>query len=138
MKKLMSALLVGLMSLGLFGVVLPQPVEVQASNTGPFKDFDVSIGDNGEVVIDSEVEREGQNPIGIIIEKYKGFIKGVAGIAAVTMLAALIIGGVKYGMSGDNPSARKAAMDGLKSTFTAMALLGSVSFIASLFYNLLN
>lgn len=69
-----------------------------------------------------------------IISKYRNFIVGVSGIAAVTMVVVFIIQFLKLGASAGNPNARSAALVGVLWSGIAAAGLGAVSLIVGLFY----
>lgn len=69
-----------------------------------------------------------------ILGKYRGFIVGISGVAAVTMIVVFIFHFVKLAGSAGNPSARSQALVGLMWSGIAAAGLGSVSLIVGLFY----
>lgn len=69
------------------------------------------------------------------ILKYKGFITGVAGVGAVTMVVLFIFQFMKLGASAGNPSARSQALAGVLWTGIAAAGLGAVAIIVGFFYN---
>lgn len=135
MKKLMSVVMLSLMGLGIFGAAI-QPVDAYAASKGLFDDFDVNIDENGEVVVDSEATQQGAWTT--LIEKYKNFIVGFSGIAAVTMVAAFILQFMKLGTTAGNPSERSKAVSGILWTGIAAALLGAVSLITGIFYGFIN
>lgn len=70
-----------------------------------------------------------------IIEKYRSFIVGISGIAAITMVVIFIFQFLKLGSSAGNPQARSAALTGVLWSGVAAAGLGSVSLIVGLFYH---
>lgn len=69
------------------------------------------------------------------LNKYKGFITGVAGIGAITMIVLFIIQFIKLGASAGNPQARSQALVGVLWTGIAAAGLGAVTLIVGFFYN---
>lgn len=69
-----------------------------------------------------------------IIEKYRGFIVGISGIGAITMVVIFIFQFLKLGASAGNPNARSAALTGVLWSGIAAAGLGSVTLIVGLFY----
>lgn len=71
------------------------------------------------------------------INKYRNFITGVAGVAAITMIVLFIIQFIKLGASADNPTARAHALQGCLWTGIAAAGLGAVTFIVGFFYNVI-
>lgn len=73
-----------------------------------------------------------------LISKYRNFIVGVSGIAAVTMVVVFILQFIKLGASAGNPSARSQALTGVLWSGIAAAGLGAVSLIVGLFYRSIN
>lgn len=139
MRKLISTFIIALMAFGMFGMITMQPIQMQAGavkqeekkEEGLFKDFDVEYKE-GNVTIGNK--KDSESSWTTLIDKYKQFIIGVSGMAAVTMVAAFIMNFTKIGLAGDNPTARKAAMTGSLFTGIAAAALGAVSLITGIFY----
>lgn len=137
MKKLnivMTTIL--LLALGL-GALAPiasmfQPVRVEAGNV--FEDFDVSIDSSGGMNVKNESDNGNSSAWGTLIEKYKGFITGIAGVGAVTMVVLFIMQFLKLGAASGNPTARSQALVGVLWTGIAAAGLGAVSLIVGIFY----
>lgn len=100
---------------------------------GVFNDFNVSI--ESDTSLGGTKDGEGAQGWKQIIVKYKSFIVGIAGVAAVTMVALFIFQFIKLGQSAGNPQARSQALTGVLWTGVAAAGLGSVALITSLFYN---
>jgi len=72
-----------------------------------------------------------------IFVKYKTFIAGISGVAAITMLVFFIINFMKLGASSGNPQARQQALMGVLWTGLAAAGLGAVSIFFGFFYSIL-
>lgn len=72
------------------------------------------------------------------IDKYRFWISGFSGIAAVTMILFFIINFMKLGASAGNPQARSNAIQGLIWTGLAAAGLGGVAIVVAFFYNALS
>lgn len=71
------------------------------------------------------------------IIKYRGFIVGVSGIGAVSMIAFFIFNFLKLGAVSTNPSERAKVLQGLIWSGLAAAGLGAVSIIVGFFYGAL-
>lgn len=113
-------------------LIILSPTSAFATNgDGFFKDFNVEIGAGGDL---SYTEPTAGSGFAGILEKYKGFIVGVGGIAAVTMVAIFIFHLISLGKSAGNPQARTQALTGLMWTGVATAGLGAVALITALFY----
>jgi hypothetical protein len=98
----------------------------------------VQIGTDGSVTITGDGFNDGANTatgFAGIIEKYRGFIAGISGIAAITMVVIFIMNFLKLGASAGNPQARSQALTGVLWSGVAAAGLGAVSLIVGLFYN---
>jgi hypothetical protein len=92
----------------------------------------------GELVISGGNFNAQQNAGGVwttVLEKYRGFIVGVSGIGAITMVVLFIMQFLKLGASAGNPQARSQALSGVLWTGIAAAGLGSVSLVVGLFYH---
>jgi len=74
----------------------------------------------------------------VVLYEYKGFVTGIFGLAALTMLLFFIKNFVKLGASSSNPQARKEALIGLMLTGLGTAGLGGVAIWVGMFWNLLN
>jgi len=72
-----------------------------------------------------------------IMNKYKGFIVGVAGIGTITMIAVFIMNFMKLGTTSTNPQERQKVVHGLVFSGLAAAGLGSVTTFVALFYYIL-
>lgn len=98
---------------------------------------DVTIGPDGTMKISGSGFSdgdEGGNAWTQIIKKYRVFIVGISGIAAITMVVIFIFQFLKLGASAGNPQARSQALVGLLWSGIAAAGLGAVSLIVGLFY----
>lgn len=73
-----------------------------------------------------------------LIERYKGFIVGVSGVGAVSMILLFIIQFLRLGASAGNPQERKKALIGVLWTGISAAMLGAVSLITYIAYYALN
>lgn len=71
------------------------------------------------------------------ISKYRGFIVGVSGLGAVSMIAFFIMNFLKLGAVSTNPSERAKVLQGLIWSGLAAAGLGAVSIIVGFFYGAL-
>lgn len=71
------------------------------------------------------------------ILKYRGFIVGVSGMGAVSMIAFFIFNFLKLGAVATNPSERAKVLQGLIWSGLAAAGLGAVSIIVGFFYGAL-
>lgn len=74
---------------------------------------------------------------GSFIAKYQGFIVGISGVGAVTMILFFIMQLLKLGGTAGNPQARSQVLTGLIWSGVAAAALGSVSVIVGFFYGAL-
>lgn len=72
-----------------------------------------------------------------IFAKYKTFIAGISGVAAITMLVFFILNFMKLGASSGNPQQRQQALMGVLWTGLAAAGLGAVSIFFGFFYSIL-
>lgn len=71
------------------------------------------------------------------IKKYRGFIVGISGMGAVSMIAFFIFNFLKLGAVATNPSERAKVLQGLIWSGLAAAGLGAVSIIVGFFYGAL-
>lgn len=141
-RKSAISLLVLITAMLVFSVV--SPIAAYAANPAPATtnynnpdDVGVIVDDNGLTVTFPGQTGSTQDAWKTFIGKYKAFITGFAGIAAVTMIIFFIISFMKLGASVNNPNARAAALQGCLWTGIAAGLLGSVTFIVGFFYNAL-
>ncbi len=104
------------------------------AGSGMWKDFDVKVEKDGPSV--SGV-KDSQDSWQKVLDKYKGFISGFAGVGAITMVALFIKNFISLGASSGNPSARANALVGVLWTGIAAAGLGAVSLITGVFYRFL-
>jgi hypothetical protein len=106
------------------------PIRVFAKD-GVFDDFKIDIDSKGNLT--TEITDTDGGWAGIIV-RYRKFIVGIAGVAAVTMVLLFIFQFIKLGQSAGNPQARAQALTGVMWTGVAAAGLGAVAIITSLFY----
>ncbi|MFF2531589.1 hypothetical protein ACFVS2_22015 [Brevibacillus sp. NPDC058079] len=123
----------------LIGLIVALFVSFVPTNVA-FADGDIPkviVNDNGGITIDGGGFKQdsGKSSWNQIIEKYRGFIVGISGIAAITMVVIFIIQFLKLGASAGNPQARSQALTGVLWSGIAAAGLGAVSLIVGLFYN---
>ncbi|WPS85493.1 hypothetical protein SMD22_00085 (plasmid) [Brevibacillus halotolerans] len=123
----------------LFGFIVALFVSFGATDVA-FANSDipkVTVNDQGGITIDGGgfKQEEGKSSWNQIIEKYRGFIVGISGVAAITMVVIFIIQFLKLGASAGNPQARSQALIGVLWSGIAAAGLGAVSLIVGLFYN---
>lgn len=140
-KRFTAILLMAIMVSMVFGVLAPATAFAsgrtdteEATSNNMWDDFGVSVnGDSLEVKTGA-----GEDSWETLIEKYQGFITGVAAVGAVTMVVLFIIQFLKLGASAGNPSARSQAMVGVLWTGLAAAGLGAVALITGIFYGAIN
>lgn len=111
------------------------PATVLATDGDMFNDFNVTIGPNNTVNVDGNVNQT--NAWKTLLDKYKGFITGIAAVGAVTMVVFFIMNFLKLGANSGNSKARGEAIVGLLWTGIAAAGLGAVALITGIFYNFL-
>ncbi len=99
-----------------------------------FNDGYLNISNDGTV--DAEANNATET-YGKIMDKYKGAITFVSGIATVSMVAIFIINFMKLGSTATNPTERQKVLTGLIWSGIAAALLGSVTLIVGVFYGML-
>ena len=102
-----------------------------AAGDGVFDDFKIDIDTKGNLT--TKITDTDGGWAGIIV-RYRKFIVGIAGVAAVTMVLLFIFQFIKLGQSAGNPQARAQALTGIMWTGVAAAGLGAVAIITSLFY----
>ena len=96
---------------------------------------DLTIANNGSVT--GAAANSTDQTFGKIMDKYKGVITFVGGIATVTMVAIFILNFMKLGSTATNPTERQKVLTGLIWSGIAAALLGSVTLIVGVFYGML-
>jgi hypothetical protein len=104
---------------------------VAFAGDGVFDEFNVTYDGNK---LDPGISQDGGAGWKGIIIRYRKFIVGIAGVAAVTMVLLFIFQFIKLGQSAGNPQARAQALTGVMWTGVAAAGLGAVAIITSLFY----
>lgn len=98
-------------------------------------DLNLQIRMDEDGLISIKEENQSGEAWNELIERYKGFIVGVAGVGAITMVALFIINFIKLGtVAGSHPMIRRNAIVGLICTGIATAMLGSVSLITYITY----
>lgn len=124
---------VGILLTVLFALILSFAMPISADAAGiPNVNFD-SKG-NMTVSGDGFTQSGGKSAWESLIEKYRGFIIGISGIAAITMVVIFIFQFLKLGASAGNPQARSQALVGVLWSGIAAAGLGAVTLIVGLFY----
>ncbi|WP_251030831.1 MULTISPECIES: hypothetical protein [unclassified Exiguobacterium] len=148
-SKASLALAFGVAAIGTMGVVAPEEAHATAKNDKNDKKEEpkgtatalpsVTIGADG-VTTTGEMDREKDmaESWNNFINKYRFWISGIAGIAAVSMILFFIIQFMKLGASAGNPSARQQAISGLVFAGIAAAGLGGVAIIVGFFYTALS
>lgn len=107
--------------------------------TGDINDIGASMED-GELTFEGDLAQNNANQdtmFSQIMDRYKGFIVGVAGIGTITMIAVFIMNFAKLGTSSGNPQERQKVIHGLVFSGLAAAGLGSVTTFVALFYYIL-
>jgi hypothetical protein len=118
-------------------------VKVTKDGVTIYEPVAADINDISVEMKDGKIELEGfgsgdQSSIwSNIFAKYKTFIAGISGIAAITMLVFFILNFMKLGASSGNPQARQQALMGVLWTGLAAAGLGAVSIFFGFFYSIL-
>lgn len=132
-SKTMLALALGVGVTAMVGSALP--MQTQAADIPTVK-----VDKNGKVTTGGALAKDAQGMSGAwnkFIDKYRFWISGFSGIAAVTMILFFIVNFMKLGASSGNPMGRSNAIQGLVWTGLAAAGLGGVSIIVAFFYNAL-
>lgn len=132
-SKTMLALALGVGATAVVGSAVP--MQTQAADIPK-----VTIDSTGKVNAGGALAKEEGGMAGAwnkFIEKYRFWISGFSGIAAVTMILFFIINFMKLGASSGNPQGRSNAIQGLVWTGLAAAGLGGVSIVVAFFYNAL-
>lgn len=101
-------------------------------------DINLSLDKNGLVRLNKDKSDQSGKSWKVFIEKYKGFVVGIAGVGAVSMVLVFIFNFIKLGVVSDSPQERKEIVKGLMVSGIATALLGAVSLITYIFYYALN
>ena len=107
---------------------------VQANAAVDWDSGDLTISNSGEV---EATAKDTDDTFGKLMDKYKGVITFVGGIATVTMVAIFILNFMKLGSTATNPTERQKVLTGLIWSGIAAALLGSVTLIVGIFYGML-
>ena len=129
-KKIALLLVVAIiltLGLSLFGSVHANAVDWDSG--------DLTITNDGKVT--GAAANSTDQTFAKIMEKYKGVITFVGGIATVTMVAIFILNFMKLGSTATNPTERQKVLTGLIWSGIAAALLGSVTLIVGVFYGML-
>lgn len=132
-SKAMLALALGVGATAVVGTAVP--MQTQAADIPK-----VTLGADGVVKADGALAKNTNGMSGAwnsFIDKYRFWISGFSGIAAVTMILFFIINFMKLGASSGNPQGRSNAIAGLVWTGLAAAGLGGVSIVVAFFYNAL-
>lgn len=132
-SKTMLALALGVGATSVVGTALP--MQTQAADIPS-----VTLDSKGKITAGGSLAKEKGGMSGAwnkFIEKYRFWIAGFSGIAAVTMILFFIMNFMRLGASSGNPQARSQAVSGLIWTGIAAAGLGGVSIVVSFFYNAL-
>lgn len=131
-------LLVVVTSIFMTSIFMPIKVYADENATDIFSDFDVKFGEtegeNGSPSLNITGQANANAAWKTLIDKYKGFITGIAAVGAVTMVVLFIMQFLKLGASAGNPSARSQALTGVLWTGIAAAGLGAVALITGIFY----
>lgn len=120
----------------ILGVMMLMPLTtVQSEAVG---DVNVKL-ENGKLVVDGGGMNydSADSAWNNFIIKYRGFIVGVSGLGAVSMIAFFIFNFLKLGAVSTNPSERAKVLQGLIWSGLAAAGLGAVSIIVGFFYGAL-
>ena len=128
-----------------FGMSLMQPFYVNAQNPPADPDANSSSLDtkdsfqmvDGKLVIKGDMDHSdgSDGAWSDFYERYRGFIVGISGVGAITMIVLFIVQFMKLGASAGNPQARSQALGGVLWTGIAAAGLGAVTIITGFFYN---
>ena len=132
-SKTMLALALGVGATAVVGSAVP--LQTQAAEIPT-----VTVGADGKVTTGGALKKNANGMAGAwntFIDKYRFWISGFSGIAAVTMILFFIINFMKLGASSGNPQGRSNAIQGLVWTGLAAAGLGGVSIVVAFFYNAL-
>lgn len=149
-KKSMAKMLLTMILLS-FCMMFVNPVNANAIGTGQSQsgqagktDGDINNAGasmkNGKLELAGDLNQKNADQDGMftqIMEKYKGFIVGVAGIGTITMIAVFIMNFMKLGTTSTNPQERQKVVHGLVFSGLAAAGLGSVTTFVALFYYIL-
>lgn len=145
-SKASLALAFGVAAIGTMGVVAPEEAHATAKNDKKVEEKsaasglpDVTIGADGVTATgDMARDKDMAESWNDFIDKYRFWISGIAGIAAVSMILFFIIQFMKLGASAGNPSERSKAISGLVFAGIAAAGLGGVAIIVGFFYTALS
>lgn len=93
--------------------------------------------DNGKLTIGGNTFSDNSTSAwNSFLEKYKGFIVGISGVGAVTMIGIFIFNFVKLGTTSTNPGERAKVLQGLVWSAIAAAGLGAVAILVGFFYGM--
>lgn len=132
-SKTMLALALGVGATAVVGSAMP--MQTQAADIPT-----VTVGEDGKITTGGALKKDPKGMAGAwntFIDKYRFWISGFSGIAAVTMILFFILNFMKLGASSGNPQGRSNAIQGLVWTGLAAAGLGGVSIVVAFFYNAL-
>lgn len=133
-SKTMLALALGVGATAVVGSAVP--MQTQAADIP-----EITVNTDGSISAGGALEKE-EGGMSVawqtFIDKYRFWISGFSGIAAVTMILFFIINFMKLGASSGNPQGRSNAIQGLVWTGLAAAGLGGVSIVVAFFYNALS
>jgi len=130
------------LALGMNFAAVASPVEVHAAgnerkDTG-ISGADVTVGADGTVTYKGDLATGSDGSAWTkLIAKYRFFIAGVSGVAAVSMILFFIINFMRLGSTSANPAERSRVIMGLVFSGLAAAGLGAVTFIVGIFFNAL-
>lgn len=144
-SKASLALAFGVGAIGTMGVVAPTEASATSDESAPASSTnkmpDVKVTTNGVQTFGEMARKDGAEGMATawtdLITKYRFWISGIAGIAAVSMILFFILNFMKLGASAGNPSARSQAITGLVFTGIAAAGLGGVAIVVGFFYTAL-
>lgn len=98
-------------------------------------DMEIGMGEDGLISLSkNENNNTGARAWSKFIEEYKGFVVGIAGVGAVSMVLVFIYHFIALGATASNTQARSQAIKGILVSGIATALLGSVSLVTYIFY----
>ena len=107
-------------------------------NSNAIGDVSVKVDGKGGLTVGGDLNQgNSANSWNNFLDKYKGFIVGVSGIGAITMIGVLIFNFIKLCTSSTNPGERTKVLQGLVWSAIAAAGLGAVAIIVGFFYGML-
>lgn len=129
-KRIFSILILAMILITMF-----TPTIAFASGEGLSRDIPVIKMDGEKLDLGGFDSKDSDSVWTELFEKYRGFIVGITGVGALTMIILFIVQFLKLGASAGNPQARSQALTGVLWTGIAAAGLGSVCIITAFFYN---